>query len=154
MNGRALWDQDSYAIYWNGVSDSDKLKFIQDYSQAEVPAVNFVKGVDFADFLPLTVNFPTGTKVWGAAVGNEKMVIGWCRDAASEPPNWNLLPVVSKQTVTITVPGTAATWKIEFYNTKTGTDIVSSATVTRNGNKVTIPLPDFSDDIAFKMYIQ
>jgi hypothetical protein len=154
MNGRALWDQDSYAIYWNGVSDAEKLKFIQDYSQAEVPAANFVKWVDFADFLPLTVNFPAGTKVWGAAVGNEKMVIGWYRDAASEPPNWNLLPVVSKQTVTITVPGTATNWKIEFYNTKTGTDIVSSTTVTRKSNKVTITLPDFSDDIAFKMYIQ
>ena len=154
MNGRALWDQDSYAIYWNGVSDADKLKFIEDYSKTEAPAENFVKDVDFAGFLPLTVNLPAGTKVWGAAVGNEKSALGWFRDAYCEPPDWNLQAAVSGQTITLTIPGSATNWEIDFYNTKTGTDIVSSTMVTRKGDKVTIALPDFTDDIAFKMYIQ
>jgi hypothetical protein len=92
--------------------------------------------------------------VWGAAVGNEKMVLGWYRDATSEPPDWKLQPILSKQTVTLTIPGFATNWKIDFYNTKTGIDIVSSAIVTREGMKITITLPDFTDDIAFKMYIQ
>jgi hypothetical protein len=82
------------------------------------------------------------------------MVLGWYRDATSEPPDWKPKPSLSKQTVTLTLPGSAAHWEIDFYDTRTGTDIVSSTIVTWNGNKVTITLPDFTDDIAFKMYIQ
>jgi len=65
-----------------------------------------------------------------------------------------MLPVVSGQTVTITVPGATVNWKVDFYDTKTGIDIISSATVTRNGNTITLPIPDFTDDIAFKLYVQ
>jgi hypothetical protein len=125
---------------------------MQSYKMEELPAVNFVQGVDFSGFKPLTSTSSSG--VWGAAVGNETMVLGWYRDAASEPPNWNLRPVVSGQTVTITIPGTAANWKIDFYDTQTGTDIVGSATAVRTGNSITITLPDFTDDIAFKIYVQ
>jgi hypothetical protein len=154
MNGRALWDEDSYAIYWDGYSDADKSKFILEYSKAEIPAANFVKGVDFSGFLPLAVQLTDNTKIWGAAVGNETMVLGWFRDAGSEPPAWNLQPVITKQTVTLTVPGTAANWKVDFYDTKTGTDIIDSEVVTRSGKTVTISLPDFKDDLAFKMSVQ
>jgi hypothetical protein len=154
MNGRALWDQDSYAIYWSGVSDSDKQKFITEYSKTEVPAVNFVKDVDFAGFLPLAVTLPAGTKIWGAAVGNGKTVLGWFRDAFCEPPDWKLQPMLSKQSVTVTVPGTAANWRVDFYDTATGTKLINSITVKRNGGTITFSLPDFKDDIAFKMYAQ
>jgi hypothetical protein len=82
------------------------------------------------------------------------MILGWFRDAKCEPPDWNLQPVISKQSVTITVPGSSANWKIDFYNTKTGVDIVNSAVIARKGKTVTITLPDFTDDIAFKMVIQ
>jgi hypothetical protein len=151
MNGRALWDNDGYSIY--SISNrADAISFMQAYATTELPVANFTNGVDFSDFLPLTSTF--SSSVWGAAVGNEKMVLGWYRDATCEPPDWKLQPIVSKQTVTLTVPGTDANWKIDFYHTKTGTDIVSSAMVTREGDKVTITLPDFTDDIAFKMYIQ
>jgi hypothetical protein len=61
-------------------------------------------------------------------------------------------PEVSKQTVTITVPGSAANWQVDFYNTKDGTTILSSVAVSRKGSAITIPLPDFQDDIAFKLY--
>jgi hypothetical protein len=148
MNGRALYWEDSFAIYFQNLG----YPFLQKFADADLPASRFVQGVDFSGFKPLVST--SSSAVWGATVGNETMVIGWYRDAASEPPDWNLKPKISKQTVTITVPGTAANWKIDFYNTKTGTDIVNSATVIRKGDKLTITLPDFSDDIAFKLYVQ
>jgi hypothetical protein len=119
-----------------------------------MPAANFVRGTDWSGFRPLAVYFPSGTKVWGAAVGNDKTVIGWFRDAKCEPPDWKLEPVISNQTVTISVPGSSSRWKVDFYNTKTGTDVITSTFLTPQGNNVTIALPGFDDDIAFKMISQ
>lgn len=82
------------------------------------------------------------------------MVLGWYRDSTSEPPNWTMTPAVSKQTVVVTVPGVATNWRVDFYDTKTGTTILSSTSVTRKGNTITVPLPDFHDDIAFKAFAQ
>jgi len=50
--------------------------------------------------------------------------------------------------------GAVANWRVGFYDTKTGTTLLSSASVTRHGNTVTIHLPDFKNDIAFKLYAQ
>jgi hypothetical protein len=149
MNGRALWDQDGYYIYTisNRIS---AMEFMQTYAKIELPVVNFTKSLDFSGFQPITAKFSSG--VWGAAIGNETMILGWYRDATIEPPDWNMKSVVSKQTVNITVPGTATEWRINFYNTRTGTDIISSTLVTRKGDQVTITLPDFTDDIAFKLF--
>jgi hypothetical protein len=138
MNGRALYWEDGFAIYFPALN----LPFIQKYADADLPASNFVRGIDFSGFRPLT------------SQSSETMVIGWFRDAKCEPPDWNLQPVISKQTITITVPGSATNWQVDFYNTKTGTDITSSVTVTLKGKNITIALPDFADDIAFKMYIK
>jgi hypothetical protein len=148
MNGRSLYWEDSFGIYFPNLG----IPWMQKYETEELPAVNFVSEVDFSGFKPLTTISSNG--VWGAAVGNEKMVLGWYRDATSEPPNWNMKPIISKQTVTITVPGTAANWRVDFHDTKTGTTILTSAFVTRKGNTITVPLPDFQDDIAFKLYSQ
>jgi hypothetical protein len=145
MNGRALYWEDSFGIYFSNLG----IPWMQKYKTEELPAVNFVNGVNFSGFKPLTST--SSSFVWGAAVGNESMVLGWYRDAGSEPPDWNLQPVVTGQTVTITVPGLAADWKVDFYDTRTGTDIVASAAATRNGNSITVSLPDFTDDIAFKL---
>jgi hypothetical protein len=79
------------------------------------------------------------------------MVLGWFRDAASEPPDWTVQTIPAGQTVTLTVPGTAANWQVDFYDTSTGTTILSSTSVIRQGSTVTVTLPDFADDIAFKM---
>ncbi|MGB8981088.1 MAG: hypothetical protein WCC12_04365 [Anaerolineales bacterium] len=148
MNGRSLYWEDSFAIFFPTLS----WDYLKKSTELERPVVAFTQDVDFAGFAPLPVMFPAGTKVWGAAVGNEKAVIGWFRDANCEPPNWPVQPVISGQTVTITVPGSASEWKIDFYDTKTGTDIISSTITTRQGDNVIILLPDFTDDIAFKMY--
>jgi len=151
MNGRALWTEDGYDI-WGAPTTADAMAFMQTYATAELPVAQFTSGVDFSGFGPLTSTSSSG--VWGAAVGNEKSVLGWYRDATSEPPDWPLNAIVSKQTVTITVPGTIASWRVDFYNTKTGTTLLSSTSVTRNGDVIAIPLPDFHDDIAFKLYAQ
>jgi hypothetical protein len=148
MNGRALYWEDSYGIFFPGLG----IPWMQKYDTAELPAANFVQGVDFSDFKPLKSTFTSG--IWGAAVGNESTVLGWFRDATCEPPNWNRKPVLSGQTVTITVPGSVGNWRIDFYDTQTGTKIVSSAKATRKGNTVSIMLPDFTDDIAIKMYAE
>jgi len=145
MNGRALYWEDSFGIYFPTLG----IPWMQKYETEELPAANFVTGVDFSGFQPLASALSSG--VWGAAVGNEKMALGWYRAAGSEPPSWTLQPVVSKQTVTVTVSGKASNWKVDFYNTRDGTTILSSVTVSRTGSTVTIPLPDFQDDIAFKM---
>ena len=150
MNGRGLWDNDGYSIY--SISNrNDAIQFMQSYATTGLPVEKFTDGVDLSSFQPFTST--STTAIWGAAIGNEKMVIGWYRDAASEPPDWKTRSNLSNQTVNITVPGSAADWQVAFYNTKTGTDIVSSAVVIRQGDKVTITLPDFTDNIAFKMVV-
>ena len=148
MNGRSLWWEDGYGIYFPKLG----IPWLQQYITSEMPAVNFVDGNDFSGFKPLTTSTSPG--IWGAAIGNEKYIIGWFRDATCEPPDWNLKSILSRQTVTIIVPGSASNWQIDFYNTKTGTDIISSITISTKSNTATIPLPDFTDDIAFKMFIQ
>ena len=149
MNARGLWDHDGYSIY-SYDSRADAMKFMEDYATVELPVVRFVRGIDFTGFLSLRATSTPG--IWGATLGNENTVIGWYRDAGSEPPDWDIKPVVSKQSVTISVPGPASQWRVDFYDTKTGTDIIGSAEVPAGGHKVTIKLPDFTDDIAFKMY--
>ncbi len=153
MNARALWSNDGYAFY----TTSDRalaLEYLGLYGTLELPAVSFSQDIDFKGFKPLPISYQPGTLVWGGAVGSDSSVIGWFRDAGCEPPDWNLVPLISGQQVTLTIPGTATEWKVDFYNTMTGTDLISSTTAKRIGNSVTINLLNFTDDIAFKMTIQ
>jgi hypothetical protein len=145
MNGRALYWEDGFGIFFPKLGAS----WMEKFKSADLPAATFVKGVDFSGFKPLTSTPTSG--VWGAAVGDEAMVLGWFRDAKCEPPDWDLESLISGQSVTISVPGTVTTWIVDFYNTKTGWRTLSPITVTRQGGTITIPLPDFQDSIAFKM---
>jgi hypothetical protein len=43
---------------------------------------------------------------------------------------------------------------VDFYNAGTGTKLGDAVTVARQGGTLTVTLPDFSDDIAFKVYVQ
>lgn len=147
MNGRALYWEDGYGLYFPGLS----WNFLKKYTQAEFSAASFVSQIDFAGFQPLEVDFLPGTQVWGAASGSEHSVVGWFRDATCEPPDWPLLPVVSGQAVTIHVPGSVSAWKVDFYDTQTGAGILASAAITAQDGKINLSLPDFKDDIAFKM---
>jgi hypothetical protein len=145
MNGRALYWEDSFGIYFSDLGMGWMAKF----AEAESPAVAFVAGVDFTGFRPLASTSTAG--VWGAAVGTDSSVIGWYRDSSSEPPTWTAKPRVTGQTVTIEVPDTAAAWRVDFYDTADGTTLLGSADVSRYGGTVTVALPAFHDDIAFKL---
>lgn len=145
MNGRALYWEDSFAIFFPGLS----WNFILQYAGAENPAARFASGVDFSGFQP--VQAQSSAKILGAALGNEKTILGWFRDAGCEPPDWPLQPVISKQTVSVNAPGAASTWQVDFYDTATGEQLPGSITVQPQGNTLTISLPDFSDAIAFKL---
>jgi len=148
-NGRALYWEDSYGIFFKELRSI----WVNKYADAELPMERFTSGVDFTGFKPITVQYPGGTKIWGASVGNENMVLGWFRDAGSEPPSWKLLPNIHGQTITLLVPGSTQNWQVDFYDTKTGYVLSGSAMVTRQGNGVKVTLPDFTDDIAFKLYV-
>jgi len=149
MNARGFWWEDGYAIYLTDRQTA--LQEMQVYATAERPAVEFSKDVDFQGFKPLSIRYPAGTEIWGGAVGSETSAIGWFRDAGSEPLAWNLLPVISGQQVMLNLPGTATDWKVDFYDTQTGSPLAAAITASRNGKAVTIDLPDFKDAIAFKM---
>jgi len=85
-NARAFWSEDGWAFY-----DGDRpsaVEYMEVYAVAELPAARFTEGVDFSGFKPLTST--SSPAVWGAAAGNESMVLGWFRDAASEPPDWTI----------------------------------------------------------------
>lgn len=148
MNSRALWAQDGVAFY-TAPDRAFAIQYMQLYATAEIPAVSFVNGVDFTGFKPLSAT--STAMVWGAAVGNEDSVLGWYRDATCEPPDWKVQSIPAGQAVTITIPGTSPNWQVDFYDTKTGTTILSSTTFSRQGDTVTVTLPAFQDDIAFKM---
>lgn len=146
MNARSLFWEDGYDLFFPNLY----WPYLRKYNSLELPAANFIGGVDMTGVKPLS-DQPTG-KITGAAVGNENLVIGWYRDSGAEPPDWPLQPLLSKQSVAISVPGSTQNWQVDFYNTHTGTDILSSAVTARSGQTVRVALPDFSDDIAFKMY--
>jgi len=145
MNARAFYWEDGYAIYFPDLN----WPFLRKYATLELPAASFIRDVDLVGMVPLSTR--ASGKISGAAIGNDKAAIGWFRDAGCEPPDWPLRPVIAKESVIVTVPGGATRWQIDFYSTQTGTDVVQSITVGRKGDDVTIPLPDFTDDIAFKM---
>ncbi len=150
MNGRGLWYNDGYVIY-NNISQKQAMDTLLLYADLEGPVESFTEGVDFSGFQPLTATSSAG--VWGAAVGNQKLVLGWFRDAGCEPPDWKIKEKISGQTITILLPENAgANWKVDFYDTKTGKDPLASTTVTQKGGAIRVMLPDFQDDIAFKAY--
>ena len=145
MDARALWWEDSVGIYLPNLG----MSYVRQYANADLAASRFASSVNFTGFAPLEAQVSSG--VVGAALGNATSAIGWFRDTGCEPPDWPLTSAVHGQTVTLTVPGSAPGWRVDFYETATGTTITSSVVATRQGNSVTVALPDFTDDIAFKM---
>ena len=56
MNGRALYWEDSFGIYFPNLG----IPWMQKYETEELPAANFVNGVDFSGFQPLASTFIPG----------------------------------------------------------------------------------------------
>ena len=141
MNGRMLWFEDGYDQYHPGVDLQDR------YKEASVPVVRFVRDVDYSGFQP--IDLASGDDLKGAALGNEQLVVGWVRDTRSAAPEWptRLLEGLS---ATLTVPGQATPWQVEFHDTGTG-ELVSSDLAHRQGADIAVLLPPFEASIAFKM---
>ena len=147
MDGRALYWEDSFAIYFPRLS----WLFLLQYLDAESIASQFVSSVDFSGFQPLEAHF--SNDLFGAAIGNESTILGWFRDASCEPPDWQLQSLVSKGTVSLPVPGASA-WQLNFYSPSTGEWISDPQVVQPEGDTLQIVLPAFIDTIAFKLTAQ
>jgi hypothetical protein len=139
-NGRMLWWEDGYDQY-NG------LDLRTAYKDASAPAAKFAAKVDFTGFQPVEAQMTGGLK--GAALGNARCIVGWFKDARCIPPDW---PVqrLEGQSVTLTAAGAAATWRVEFYDPRSGA-LVGSAEVRRQGDRLTVPLPAFEDSLTLKL---
>jgi hypothetical protein len=146
MNGRALWWEDGYGVYFPKLG----LHWVMKYQDLEAPMLKFSQDIDMAGMAPIAATAPA--TLLGAALGNQGTIIGWYRDARCEPPDWPVQPVPAGQAVTLTVPGPATRWQLDFYDPQTGEATGDSAQVFASDGAVVIELPDFTDDIAFKMY--
>jgi hypothetical protein len=138
MNGRAFWWQDGYDIHENADVCSR-------YHALAAPVAAFIRDVDFAGFAPIACTLPSGLK--GAVLGNDKLLLGWLRDAACEPPNWPVKPITG-QTVTVAVPGTI--WQAAFFDPATGQPGVTNRLTVREG-RLQLSLPAFQDALAVKL---
>ena len=139
MDGRMLWWEDGYGRF-------QRRDYYAQFDQVAAPVARFVEGVDFAGFRPIATT--DSREILGGAIGNERLVLGWFRDARCAPPDW---PVrrVEGQSVTLGIPGIEPQWNVEFCDTASSVSL-GSLSVCREGRRLTIPLPPFQDSIAFK----
>jgi hypothetical protein len=140
MNGRMLWWEDGYDRY-------QQLDLRAKHALAAKPVAAFAAGVDFTGFRPVEVALPRELK--SAALGNGRVVIAWFRDARCEPPDWPLRSVAG-QRVTLSLPGTAREWAVEFYETISARRI-GSGTARRERGAFHVELPAFEGSIALKL---
>jgi hypothetical protein len=144
MNARGLWWEDGYAIY-----EPPGLAFVDSYADAEAAAATFVHGLDFRNAAP--VQIATSPDVTGAAIGNQLLVVGWLRSVTCSSPAWSCAAPLSGETIVVAAPGSAATWRVTFYDTSTGMPLPDSVSATDSSGSVTVTLPSFADDIAFTL---
>ncbi len=135
MNGRMLWWQDGYDQF-------EKADLCRHYHPAAAPAAALVRGVDFAGFGPISCDLPATLK--GAVIGNEKIRLGWFRDARCGPPHWPTRPVAGQS---VTVPAAGQSWEVEFFDPAIGRSMGKKE---RNSPKkcLQITLPEFQGSIA------
>ncbi|MCX7009268.1 MAG: hypothetical protein NTY53_18820 [Kiritimatiellaeota bacterium] len=138
MNGRALWWQDGYDRF-------EQADLCCHYHEVAVSAAAFVREMDYTGFAPVPCELSTGLK--GAMLGNDKVRIGWFRDAACEPPAWPIRPMKEQ---TVTMPTTGMDWQIEFIDPTTG-NLVGTSRLTTHAQHLRITLPDFQDAIALRL---
>jgi hypothetical protein len=138
MNGRMLWWQDGYDQF-------EKADLCRHYHKAAAVAAAFVRGVDCTGFEPVPCELPAGLK--GAVIGNDKVRLGWFRDARCVPPDWPMKPV-TKQSVTVDAPGEA--WQVEFVDVVTGKSAGESRVAVR-GRRLRIAVPEFQGSIAVRL---
>jgi len=138
MNGRMLWWYDGYDMFEN-------VDLCSHYQQVAIPAVEFVRGIDYSGFVPVSCVLSTGLK--GAMIGNDTLRLGWFRDVQCNPPDWPMKPVFG-QIVTLDAPGDL--WQVEFFDPATG-KVTSKKQLAINDRRIHIVLPEFQGSIAIRM---
>ena len=138
MNGRMLWWQDGYDQF-------EHADLCRHYDEAAAPAAAFVRGVDCAGFAPVPCDLPVGLK--GAVIGNDRVRLGWFRDARCGPPEW-FLARLANQEVTVKAPG--KTWQVDFYDPATGQCTGKSELAARD-QRLRVMLPAFEGSVAVKL---
>lgn len=140
MNGRMLWWEDGYDRY-------QQLGLRAKSAHAATPAAVFVRGLDFTGFRPVAVALPRELK--GAALGDERSVIAWFRDARCEPPGWPIRAVAAQRAM-LTAPGAASDWAAEFFETGSGRR-AGEGKAARKDNAILVELPAFEGSVALKL---
>jgi hypothetical protein len=138
MNGRMLWWQDGYDQF-------EKADLCRHYHKAAAPAATFLRGVDYTGFAPIECELPADLK--GAVIGNQKMRLGWFRDARCWPPDWSMRQL-SKLQVTMEAPGKS--WQVEFFDPVTGKS-TAKGEIAVEQQRIRIVLPDFEGSVAIKL---
>lgn len=149
MNGRALWWEDGYARL-QYPDRAEAAAFVRDYAGVERGATSFVAGRDLAGLRALEAS--ATPRVAGGAIGDGRTVLGWFRvprcDFSGEA-EVECAQVVAGESVRVAAPGDAASWQATFHDPSTGAALGEPIAVTRDGAAVPVPLPDFTDDVAF-----
>ncbi|MEI7733286.1 MAG: hypothetical protein WCO56_27185 [Verrucomicrobiota bacterium] len=140
MTGRMLWWEDGYDLY-------SKEDLRTPYRHAASSAAKFVADVDFSGFQPVEATLPG--ELFGGAIGNEKIVLGWFRDARCRAPDWAVRNITT-QVVQLKLPGNNAEWRAEFYDTTDG-KIMGARRVRTVSGLTTVPLPPFAGAVALKL---
>ncbi|MBI5684013.1 MAG: hypothetical protein HZC54_02935 [Verrucomicrobia bacterium] len=140
MNGRMLWWEDGYDRY-------QQLDLRAKHALAAKPVATFARRMDFTGFRPVATTLPREVK--GAALGNERSVIAWFRDAHCEPPDWPIRTVAA-QRVMLAVPGAARDWTVEFFETSSARRI-GEGKAWRKSDGIHVALPAFEGSVALKM---
>ena len=138
MNGRMLWWEDGY-------DQLEKADLCRHYERAAAPAAEFVRDVNYAGFVPISCDLPVELK--GAMIGNDRLLVGWFRDARCIPPEWPMERVSSQD---VTVKGLEKSWQVEFFDTITGKGIGTTKADSRN-QILRVVLPPFEGSVAVKL---
>ena len=146
MNGRALWWEDGYAVLQNG--DDASVSFVTGYPAVERGALAVLGGLDMSRMRALT-----DEGMWMCnLIGDERTVLGWIADWSCgspqgvQPPACEVRMGVSCE---VPVPGDAARWQVVFHDTTTGAALGPPLALAREGRRVVVPLPAFTEDVAF-----
>ena len=75
----------------------------------------------------------------------------WSRGTAKLVAIGRKTTPLTNETVALSIPGGAVSWSVTFFDTFTGDAMTGGGTLTANAGVVLVPLPAFSDDIAFTM---
>ena len=139
ISGRMLWWEDGYDRYERGDASAR-------CGDVAAPVARFAREVAWRDLRPAAALCPP--EIRGAALAGAVSAIGWFRDALCDPPTWPERPLTGLS-VTLSINGSAAAWRVRFYDALTGEPTGETLLRSAKG-RLTIPLPPFRGSIALQ----